>query len=85
MGGAHGNVHEVALGEGDRAVIHVDDRIALLHVEPLIRFLMDVRRRPTADRDIHDQGRIAAGRKGWPQRSPWWERRRMRDSNPRGR
>jgi hypothetical protein len=61
MGGAHRNVHEVALGERDRAVINVEDGIALQHVEPLIRFLMDMRPRPTADRDIHGQERVAAG------------------------
>jgi hypothetical protein len=46
MGGAHGDVHEVALGEAEGAVIDVEDGIAVLHVEPLISFLMDVRRRP---------------------------------------
>src|SRR5687768_16550358 len=45
VGGAHGNVHEVALGERDRAVIDVKDGIPLEHVEPLIRILMDVRPR----------------------------------------
>ena len=53
-------VHEVALGERERSVINVDDGSALEHVEPLIRFLMDVRRRPTADWDNHDQERVAA-------------------------
>jgi hypothetical protein len=55
MGGTHGNVHEVALGKAERAVIDVEDGIALLHLEPLIRFLMDVRPRPTADLDVHGQ------------------------------
>jgi hypothetical protein len=32
MGGAHGNVDEVALGERERAVIDVEDGIALEHV-----------------------------------------------------
>jgi hypothetical protein len=44
--GAHGNVHEVALGERERAIIDIDDGIALQQVEPLIRFLMDMGRRP---------------------------------------
>jgi hypothetical protein len=57
MGGAHGNVPEVALGERERAVIGVEGGIALQHVEPLIRFLMDMRPRPTADRNIHGQER----------------------------
>ena len=61
VGGAHGDVHEVALGERERAVIDVEDGIALQYVEPLIRFLMDVRPRPTADRDIHGQERVATG------------------------
>jgi hypothetical protein len=53
-------VHEVALGERERAVIDVDDGIALQHIEPLIRFLMHVRQRPTADRDIVVQERVTA-------------------------
>ena len=59
-GGTHGNVHEVAFGERERAVIEVDDGIALEHVEPLIRFLMDLRRRPTAEGDVHTPERVTA-------------------------
>ena len=61
VGGAHGDVHEVAFGERERTVIDVHNGIALEHVEPLIRCLMDVRRRPTADGDIYVKERVAAG------------------------